>query len=101
MVALSPGTAQRLEALFGPKQRNEAQRILETQCAGNLPFHEGADMFALERVRFAVLKLSNGNLKQLQREIDQAKLDWRDTLMAAGFGEDIFAHRQWFPDNCH
>ena len=83
--------------LFGPKRRDAARALLETECADNLPFCDRSDMFALERLRFAVLKLSDGNLEHLRREIEQAKLDWRDTLMAAEFGRDVKAHEQWWP----
>ena len=52
---------------------------------------------SFDRIRFAVLKLSGGDLERLKREIDGAHYDWRDTLMAAGFGEDIHAHLKWDP----
>ena len=97
MVALSPDTLARVEILFGPEERDYARTILEQECANDLPFCAGLDAFGLERLRFAVLKLSAGDINQLRREIGQAKIDWRDTLMAAGFGEDVDAHRHWFP----
>jgi hypothetical protein len=97
MVPLSPATWARVEILFGPKRRDAARELLENECADNLPSCEKSDMLALERVRFAVLKLSAGNLEQLRREIAAAKLDWRDTLMAAGFGSDVTAHEGWHP----
>jgi len=99
MVPLSLNTRLRVEALFGQDQREAAQALLESQCADNLPFCERSDMFALERLRFAVLKLAGGNLDRLQREIEQAKLDWRDTLVTAGFGQDMKAHEQWWPES--
>jgi hypothetical protein len=49
-------------------------------------------------VRFAVPKLSRGNIEQLEREIEGAHCDWRDTLMAAGFGNDVTAHENWMPE---
>jgi len=85
--------------MFPPDQQGDAQTLLETQCADNLPFCEQSDMFALERLRFALLKLACGSLDRLQREVDQTKLDWRDTLMAAGFGRDVKAHEQWLPES--
>jgi hypothetical protein len=98
MVTLSPGTLARIEALFRPEERDSVRTLLANECANDLPFCAGLDESGLERLRFAVLKLSAGNLGRLRREINQAKLDWRDTLMAAGFGEDVNAHRQWFPE---
>lgn len=97
MVALSPSTQARLESLFSPDQQEAARCLLENECANNLPFCGGSGMFELERLRFAVLKLSGGDLGRLRQEIEQAKIDWRDTLMAAGFGEDISAHKRWLP----
>jgi hypothetical protein len=52
---------------------------------------------ASERLQFAALKLSEGNLDKLDRAVALAKIDWRDLLMAAGFGEDIKAHLAWLP----
>ena len=97
MVPLSPNTIARLELLFGPKRRAKAQALLETECADNLASCERIAMFGFERVRYAVLKLSGGNLEKLRREIDEAKKDWRDTLMAADFGHDVTAHEHWRP----
>lgn len=97
MVPLSSNTWSRVEILFDPGQRDAARELLENECADNLPFFAQADMFALERVRFAVLKLADGNLERLRRAIDQAKVDWRDTLMAADFGQDMRAHEYWLP----
>ena len=99
MQPLSPETLKRLEVLFSSEQQAAARVLLENQCADNLPFCERSDRFALERIRFAVLKLSAGSLSRLEAEIAQAKRDWRDTLMAAGFGHDIGAHQRWFPDS--
>jgi hypothetical protein len=44
---------------------------------------------AIERIRFAVLKLSAGDPSALQRAIDLGKIDWRDVLVAAGFDNDV------------
>ncbi len=64
-------------------------------CGNNLPFFEDADEYGLERVRFAVIKLSRGNIKKLEEWVQAAQLDWRDVLMAAGFGKSITAHQRW------
>ena len=83
--------------MFAPDHVEAARAALENECANNLPFCEKMDMFALERIRFAVLKLSAGDAENLGREIEQAKRDWRDTLMAAGFGHEVNVHLRWFP----
>ena len=53
---------------------------------------------ALERLQFAALKLSEGNLDKLDRAVALANRDWRDLLMAAGFGEDVDAHKSGTPE---
>ena len=39
-----------------------------------------------ERIFLAIIKLSEGNLVKFQKAFDLAKEDWRDVLVAAGFG---------------
>ncbi|MDH3282227.1 MAG: hypothetical protein OEQ18_14015, partial [Gammaproteobacteria bacterium] len=60
-------------------------------------FCENGDKYKMERLRFAVLKLSEGEIDRLVQAIELAQVDWRDLLMAAGFGQDIEAHNQWNP----
>ena len=45
---------------------------------------------ASERVQAAVVKLANGDLGRLDRQLKEARIDWRDVLVAAGF-----AHEDW------
>ena len=71
--------------------------LLLQQCGNNLPFSEHSDEFQLERVRFAALKLSAGNLDGLRKAIELAKTDWRDVLVAAEFANDVTAHARWTP----
>jgi hypothetical protein len=96
--ALSPETERRVAALFALKIRTEACAHLINECGNNLPFCHDLDQFKLERIRFAALKLSGGNLDKLKQAVQMAKHDWRDLLMAAGFAHDVTAHERWFPD---
>jgi hypothetical protein len=96
-VPLSPETRLRLEVLFKPDTWAEATRLLVEQCGNNLPGHEQENEISLERIRFAVLKLSGGDMANLRQEIKSAKIDWRDSLVAAGFGNDTTAHQRWVP----
>jgi hypothetical protein len=97
MATLSSETQRRVDLLFGPTTREEAAELLVTDCGNNLPSLEKLDEHGLERYRFAALKLSNGNLVRLRDAVELAKIDWRDLLMAAGFGEDARAHESWLP----
>lgn len=71
--------------------------MLAEQCGNNLPFLEKLNAQELERYQFAALKLSRGKLPRLLDAIQLAKTDWRDLLMAAGFGENVRAHLDWNP----
>src|SRR5207253_887916 len=74
---LSPETQRRLDALFVGAARQTAADLLITRCGTNLPFCEGFDARGLERIRFAALKLSNGDLGELRRGVELAQIDWR------------------------
>ena len=77
--------------------RQEAAELLITRCGANLPLWRETDPRGLERIRFAALKLSDGDLGELRRAVEIANVDWRDVLVAAGFGHDPRAHELWFP----
>ncbi len=94
---LSPETQRRLDALFVGAAWQTAADLLITRCGINLPFCEASDARGLERIRFAALKLSDGDLGELRRAVEIAQTDWRDVLVAAGFATDVRAHESWFP----
>ena len=56
---------------------------------------ETADADALDRFRFAALRLSNGSLERLHQAVGLAKTDWRDLLIYADFTDSDDAHRRW------
>ena len=99
MTKITDSALQKIEVLFIPEDRDTARRLIEEQCGTNLPLtnHMGTEPEGFDRIRFAVLKLSKGNIKDLEYWIEQATIDWRDVLMAAGFGENIHAHLKWNP----
>jgi hypothetical protein len=68
---------------------------VEQECENNLPFCKEYDEYKMERIRFAALKLSQGNLAKLLRAIDMGQRDWRDVLVAADFGNHLGAHEIW------
>ena len=95
---LSPRTRQLVDTLFDPTQADEAAAWLEDECGNNLPFCQGHDELGMERIRFAAIKWSEGDLPRLLKAIDEARMDWRDLLMAAGFGYEVDAHNRWAED---
>ena len=96
---LSDQTRRRLNLVFpAAADRAAAERILIHECGSNLPFLEKLGPAELERFRFAAMKLSGGRIEGLRRAVELAKVDWRDLLMAAGFGEDVEAHEGWLAE---
>jgi hypothetical protein len=95
---ISPETEKRIGLLFSPDEHEPVRAILLEECGSNLPFSRDVDEAAVERFRFAALKLSEGRLDKLDHAIALAKSDWRDLLMAADFGRDVNAHWAWLPE---
>jgi len=96
MIELSPDTVERIQALFPADQWPTVEALLLNHGVFK-NMQPPAWRELAERVRFAVLKLSGGNLDALNHLLDEAQIDWRDTLMAAGFGRDTSAHKLWKP----
>ena len=92
---LSKRTTRLVERMFGADQRDTVCHALANDCGTNLPFCDGRDAVALERIRFAVLKLSDGDVEKLRAGVNLAKTDWRDPLVAAGFGDSLTEHDCW------
>jgi hypothetical protein len=97
-ISLTPGTLRRIAALFPELQRAEAAQLLAEECGDNLPFSDTLGTGGIERIRFAVLKISDGSLDRLRQTIDLAQSDWRDVLVGAGFAHDVTAHLRWLAD---
>ncbi|NIT51444.1 MAG: hypothetical protein GWO41_01485, partial [candidate division Zixibacteria bacterium] len=66
--------------------------------ADDLPLWNNVTPEGLERIRYAVLKLSGGDLAVLATAVQEANIDWRDVLVMAGFGHDPEIHLTWWPE---
>ena len=98
MVELSPATTERLRRLFPPDDVTTAARLLAEGCAENLPLiGSPVTPTSLERVRFAAIRVSGGELVRVRESIGVAQNDWRDLLVAAAFAADLTAHERWEP----
>ena len=94
-IPLSHATLQRLQHVFSDQDLREARELLERDCAENIA---GVPrMCDLDRIRFAMIKLSRGTIAGLVDAMVLAQTDFRDALMAADFGE-VNAHRNWWPE---
>ena len=95
MVHLSKRTDRLLCGLFDSNDQPAAEELITTGCGDNLPGSELDTPESLDRIRFAALKISGGDMGQLKQAVELAQTDWRDLLMAAGFGHDTSAHCAW------
>jgi hypothetical protein len=86
---------QIINVIFFNEDKDEVVDLLKNECADNLPFLENNKPEEMERFRFAVIKLSEGQIDKLYDAIELSQSDWRDLLVAAGFGDDISAHELW------
>lgn len=92
---LSPGTRRRVDVLFSRQDREAAARLLVEECGDDLPLWKDRDPHGLERVRYAALKVSQGDLERLRQAVARARVDWRDLLAEASFETDANAHEDW------
>jgi hypothetical protein len=53
----------------------------------------------MERLWFSIVKLVHADPGRIDQTFILARTDWRDLLMAAGFGEDLDAHERWWAKN--
>lgn len=98
MIPLSPACRLRLDAMFPPAWRAQAEELLTEQCGATLPYCLEVDNPEdFDRIRFAVLKLSDGRFEKLRHWVAEANKDWRDVLVAAGFANDGEIHLRWVP----
>lgn len=97
MIEMSDRTIEIINSLFPAEQCQEVTELLKIECGENIPFCDNHDKYQMERIRFSVLKLSEGNMGKLVKAIELAQEDWRDLFMAAGFGHDVEAHKKWQP----
>jgi len=90
---LSPLVAAVLVRQFPSADLTALADLLLSDCGSNLPLV--ADEALLERIRLAVLRLAGGHSAAVLDHIRAAQIDWRDVLVAAGFGNDLRAHLVW------
>ena len=96
MVELSQRVDIAIKRIFCESDWNVVSDLLRREHADNLPMMHGIyDTARYDRGRLALLKLSSGNLDKLHKAVALGKRDWRDLLMAAGFGQ-LDAHLDWY-----
>jgi hypothetical protein len=87
-----------IEKLFPAADRSTVHQILLEECSDKLPLVKNSN--EIERIQLGILKLSMGNVNQFLEAAHMARRDWRDVLVAAGFGNDLEAHNNWAAEVC-
>jgi hypothetical protein len=90
---LRPNVIGVIAIMFTSEERDTITEMLMEECNAKRLYTSSED--TVERIQLAVLKLSNGNAEKFLAAAELAQLDWRDALMAAGFGNDVEAHLNW------
>jgi hypothetical protein len=96
--ALSQAARRRITLVFRPEVQEAAAAALESTDFGMTTWED----YYLDRIRFATLKLSEGDLAKLRHWIAEAErgdeVDWRAVIGAAEFGSRVEAHTEWLAD---
>ena len=80
--------------MFAPGDIELVSSLLTDECSSKLTRFP----VLLDRIRYAVLKLSGGDLNELRKAIRVAQQDWRNALVFAGFAQSLDAHESWWPE---
>jgi hypothetical protein len=76
---------QQARKMFAP---DEADLIISELETTQIPLVDNGP--GLERVHLAILYLADGNLREFDQILNRGRMDFRDTLVAAGL-----AHADW------
>ena len=83
MVPLTDLINRKIRETFPSKDQAEVISLLERECGRNLPLNDPPNLGNLEHIRLAVIKLADGKVDELRRQISIAKADWREVLIRA------------------
>lgn len=95
--ALSDETEKRVRMLFNSSEFHAVEELLMSKCGNNLYYEKNYNSEDLERVRFSVLKVSDGDFSKLKEAVELANLDVRDVMSLADFSSEVYSYRDWNP----
>jgi hypothetical protein len=97
-IPLSDRTRTLISRLFSGIDGTIISDLLYRAVSANIPFCDDSTPEDMERIRFAILKMTLNSPLNLAVGIHMAQSDWRDLLMAAGFGDDTSQHMVWYAE---
>ena len=86
---LSAQLIEQVKRDFPTEHQSDVINWLENECGRNLPLCKDADEQHLNRIRTAILRLSNGDVEKFLYWLEVAKLDWRDVLSEQAFDDRL------------
>ncbi|GLX80546.1 hypothetical protein tinsulaeT_38860 [Thalassotalea insulae] len=95
MKNLTKTTTKVIHHLYKSREAMEIADMLDLDCNSMSLGCNGWSLEQLERIHLAILKSSYSKNQDIEITIKQAKKDWRDVLVSAGFAEDLEAHKLW------
>lgn len=97
---LGPLTEELINSKCPPAIRQEVCDLLSEKCSLGLPCGDpGPEWVGLiDRIQLAAIRRSEWKVERIQKAVKFAQVDWRDLLMASGFGESLTAHMAWQKD---
>jgi hypothetical protein len=95
-IPLSDRTRNLISKRFSKTDGTIISDMLYRAVSANIPFCDDSSPEDMERIRFAILKMTLNSPLNLAVGIYLAQSDWRDLLMSAGFGDDAAQHMTWY-----
>ncbi|HEX4601663.1 MAG TPA: hypothetical protein VH116_09765 [Gemmatimonadales bacterium] len=80
---LSPVVEAEIRDRFAP---GDVRTVMERLDAAALPLGARAAPSERPRIHLAIIKLAGGDVTKFREAVAVAERDWRDVLVAAGFG---------------
>lgn len=99
MSELSQNTKNLVHTLYLSSEAIEVCDILKNQCSAEALSCHGWSPVEMERIQYAVLRLTKEKKMPLDSAVELAQKDWRDLLVIAGFSNDLNAHKDWAEQN--
>ncbi len=79
MSRLNEDTQWLVQQLFAPAEQAEVEHLLETQCGASV-YDSNVSTDDIDRVNFAALKYSEGDIGRFRQAIKTGQSDFRDLL---------------------
>ena len=93
---IQPRVRQLVEKQCPPEMRAEVLDLLNDKCTASAFHIRDTAAQLLERIQMAIIRKSDWNPQFMATTIERDSVDFRDLLMARGFGHDTEAHIDWW-----